>query len=275
MSKNDLYKHPVYGYVAAESISTPVGRLAWPFLKDKKPPMEPKPGQKPMPARYEATIIIERNETGKKFEAELRVLAKEMVKLYNKDRNTTVNEPSGVLKDGDEPKLKEYPYYHGKWFLVARNEEEIPILSSDGVSHVPADFLKGGMLARAQVRPTFTSWGLSFKLEAIQYAGDDGQRFAGGQRSQESLLQALTDVAPPEGVELESPPSSEPVKEVTPVTAPKPLDSTQQEMELKAKGVKMTEETPAPAQEAPKGFAAVRAAQASKIKGKTAAINLL
>lgn len=272
MSKSELYKHPVYGYVSADSIPTPKGRLAWPFLVEKKAPMEPKAGAAPMPARYEITIILDRNEETKKFEASLRALTKEMCALYNKGRNTTINEPTTILKDGDDPKLKEYEYYHDKSYFVARNEKEVILVSSDGVSHVPAEFLKGGMFVRAQVRPTFTHYGLSFKLEAVQYAGDDGKRFAGGQRSQKSLLEALTDVAPPVGIEVEDVATDAPEapSETSKAPAQEPV---QQEMELKAAQVKMTKEkvVPQPAQ----GFQAVRAEQAKKIKGKAAAIDLL
>lgn len=264
--KTKYYKHPKFGQVYGEPIATPIGRLAWPYLVEKKEPMDPLPGQAPQEPRYEVTIVFAQSDPKvQAFLKDLKEMVDGMVATFNQGRPTKIAIGDSILKDGNNSDLEKYPFYKDSFYMVARTPKEVICLSSDGVSNTPKESFVGGVQIRAQVCPLCTSHGISFRLEMVQFVKDDQVRFGGGTRSPIRLLEAI------EGVEAAPQPEhiagavqqmvSDPV-----VVQPVSVQPLAPQAAAKAEPVQ---------QPMPFKPSDLRSQAAAKVKGKTAAINLL
>lgn len=181
----------VYG---ADTISTPRGRFAWPYLVTPKPVragMQGKP-------RYEVTLVLPKDDPKvKTFLAAVRKEAKPMFEEYNKDQKTKILfDPEDIpnIQDGDNFDAEKYPYYANSWVICPKNVRLPQIVNADK-EPIEGSFIKGGMIGKCLVLPMVTTKGLSFRVEIVQFLKDDGVRFAGGTRNPADLLAKLEEDA--------------------------------------------------------------------------------
>lgn len=250
-----------YNIVYGEGIATPAGRLSFPFLTEKKPPLPPKEGEKEQGVpKYEVTILLDKKDPSvKAFISELEEIAEEMVPIFNQGAQNEIAKVKRIVRDGDMSDLEKYPQENGKWLLTARSKDLPDLLGKD-----PAEF-KAGVSVRLVVEPSLSNGGLGFGLKVVQFVSDDGTRFSGTRQNYRSLLEDINDDQEEaedkdneNGGEVDSESSSE--KEST--RARKESDE--------AVGLSAREKAKAQAE------ANARASRASKGgKGKSAAVNLL
>lgn len=192
MTNKKYYKHPSYGTVYAESVPTPQGRFAWPYLTKPKDPPKGKDGVVGS-ARYEVVLVLPKSNP--KVQTFLDYIKSEtvgMLKTFNEGSKAKIAIDT-YLQDGDNYDAEKYPYYVGSWVLVARNVK-LPTIVDDAKGEIEPSSIKGGMIGKLMVTPLITSHGLSYKLEVVQFLKDDGTRFAGGSgRDMSALLNALDD----------------------------------------------------------------------------------
>lgn len=192
---NNFYKHPKYGHVYGESMKTPVGRIAFPSLKEPKA-YQAKPGEQQQAPRYEVTLILDKDaEDTQAFMDALSEMAGGMLELFNEGSSTSIS-INALVKDGDDAKKfdpEKYPYYANSWILALRNAQLPTLVFAD---KSPCDWavFPGGVRCRAVITPLITSRGMSYKLEVLQFVQDDGRRFGGGSRPDHTaLLDAIGD----------------------------------------------------------------------------------
>jgi len=191
MSK--YYKHPQYGRVYGEPIATPEGRAAWPSLVSPKESVAPD-GKTNL--RYEITILLDKTapETDV-FLDKLNTMINEdgtgMLAEFNKGNSVKIALSDNILTDGDTFDMEKYPYYAGRYVIVARSPQDKPV-PIRGKTREPVDaaLVKGGVRIKAVVTPHIGPTGLSFKADKVQFISDDGVRFGGGNRDIDRLLDA-------------------------------------------------------------------------------------
>ncbi len=190
--KGKISKHKTYGFVYGIKTKTPVGRLAWPSLVTAKESTFPlKEGETQPPPRFEATYLWSKKDKDvKAFVKELDTMKDDMVELFNEGKKKAKISVDEVLKDGDEMDTEKYPYYAGNYYIVAKHKDR-PQIFDMSVNEVKPEDVKGGMPALAVITPILTAHGMSFKLEVVQLAKDDGVRFAGGATDSKDMLEAL------------------------------------------------------------------------------------
>lgn len=200
MAENKYYKHPKYGHVYGVNTPTPIGRIVWVSL------VEPKLGkvtdQNPNPtAKYQVTFLFPKtNEAVKAFLASTKKQADEIVAIFNKGRPTQLSVTS-IFKDGDNYDHEKYPYYKDNWVLPASNPKPVAIVNQQKTP-IEAKTILGGMLCRGVVVPLCTAaGGITYRLEMLQLAKDDGVRYGGGRPDPGSFLDAISGDAPNEGAE--------------------------------------------------------------------------
>lgn len=216
------YKHPQYGMVYGLPVTTPIGRLVWTQnLVNPKAPPPPKEGEKPGSPRYEATLLLEKGPTADAFIKELKLMAGEMVDLFNDKRPAKLGD-FRILQDGDETDMEKYPYYKNRWVLVGRNAQKVEDIVDKKKQRIEAATVLGGMKGRFVITPLITSHGLSFKLGAVQVTEDDGTRYGGGVKDMTTLLDVidgLDDGAPEPIADPIAPTVTAPVAEKAPIGA--------------------------------------------------------
>lgn len=192
MGNKKFYKHPQYGHVYGDSTPTPVGRICWPYLikpKDAPPPQEGQPQGAP---RYEATLLLEKdNPAVMAFVEGIKTMTDVMLVDFNHKRAAALGTCLlfGKSGDGDEADLEKYPFYKGCHVLVARNVKPIKVVDKNRKVIEPA-IIMGGIKGRFVINPIITAHGISYKLEAVQFWQDDGVRFGGSARDAVELFDA-------------------------------------------------------------------------------------
>lgn len=184
------YKHPKFGRVYGEALATPRGRACWISLVNPKDPPPPSAGQPPGKPRYEATILLQKdNAKVISFVKALHVMVQEMLVEYNQGNKAKLAIDS-ELYDGDAADLEKYPYYAGCWTLLARNEKQPEVVNSSKPKPqaIAKSGIIGGNLIRLIVTPHIGPTGVSFKLNIAQFVDDDGVRFGGGVRDYSAML---------------------------------------------------------------------------------------
>lgn len=183
------YKHPTFGHVYGQPVTSPIGRIVWPSLTKPKDPPPPKPGQQPGSPRYEVTLLLNKQSpTTEAFIKEITAMTSDMADLFNDKRSARLGEFK-LLQDGDTMDPEKYPYYKGCWALVGRNVAQTDIVDAKK-QPLDASGVIGGMKGRLVVTPLITAHGASYKLGAVQVTEDDGTRFGGGVRDMTSFLDA-------------------------------------------------------------------------------------
>lgn len=179
MSKSKFYKHPQYGTIYGDTIATPIGRAAWPFLVNAKPAMEPKAGQAAGLPRYEVTLILDPSDQKVvDWLKAVKIMTKEMVALYNEGKPAKLGE-CAIAKDGNEFDTEKYPYYQGKIILALRNAAKPEVYNAE-MQLADNSIITGGNLIKAVITPLVTAHGVSYKLMKARFIKDDGTKFAGG-----------------------------------------------------------------------------------------------
>ena len=189
---NKYYKHPQYGHIYGQSLSTPIGRAVWPFLTKPKDPPPPQDGKPQGAPRYELTLLLQKdNPRVMAFIEQLTKMTDEMLPIFNKGRNAPLGKGNlfGKNGDGDEADHEKYPFYKGCYVLVARNAQAVKVVDKDK-KIIDVNDVHGGQEVRCVICPLITAHGISYKLEACQLWRDDGKRFGGAMRDSVELFDA-------------------------------------------------------------------------------------
>lgn len=196
-------KHPTFGHVYGPTLKTPTGRVSWPSLVTPKDPPQFE-GQPPGTPRHELTYLFDKK-SGKvrNFLLRLEEVGKEMEVFFNSGRKGSKISLGDVCVDGDaflaedDSRAEKYPYYKGKFVLVARNAKRPTIYGMmDGedeegnpiIPELDPSAIVAGMECRGIITPIFTTHGMSYKLEGVQLVNDDGTRYGGGAPDLRSML---------------------------------------------------------------------------------------
>jgi len=222
------YKSPKTGRVYAnEPIWTPVGRLAWVYLKEPK--TDTFDGKDTI--RYKCSVILPKGDIKtENFLAALDTLVNEknegMLALYNDKNKTKIGLADALLQDGDESDLEKYPYYANSFILGAAKpgDKSVDVRGPKGKGDlVDPAFLQGGMMGRLLVVPHIGPTGLSFKLEVVQFAKDDGVRFGGSTRNLDKFLDAIDGECSAEECAVEASEDALPEEEAAEEAPPAPV----------------------------------------------------
>lgn len=171
-----------YGNCYGPQVVTPVGRvmyvnLATPSMFNDK-------------AKYSINLLLEKTEENKKvlLEEVLPLSTAALTAFYKSEAAIPEVMPSMPFIDGDQPdaegKLNEAQ--KGCWVFRAASGEplaEAAVLDYDCKPYDPAKIL-GGMFCKLVMHPmafkySKQSFGLVWKLDQVQYIGDDGVRLKG------------------------------------------------------------------------------------------------
>lgn len=219
------YKHPKFGHVYGEVMGTPVAKVCWPALVKPKDPPPPQEGQAPGAPRYEATILLPKNNpVTDTFLKGLEVMTTGMLEVFNKGAKAKIAGLT-LVADGDSFDMEKYPYYKDMWVLVARNTQK-PIVQGVDAKPVEPSSILGGMQVKLAITPLITSHGASYKLNVLRFISDDGTRYAGGVKDMTNFLDAISENTAEDVPEtaskaadkvlgeaaVETPPSSQPAK---------------------------------------------------------------
>jgi hypothetical protein len=188
------YRHPKFGRVYGNTLPTPIGRLCWPALVTPKEDNY----QGKVTLRYGITVLIDKEDPKTlAFKEKLDTMLDEeggMLAIFNEHADVNISLSGEVLKDGDEFDQEKYPYYAGKYVILARNEKQIPVYGPSGSEEIlDPSVIHGGVLGRVVLTPHLGPSGVSFKAEAVQYYKDDGVRFGGSVRNINAFLDAIKD----------------------------------------------------------------------------------
>lgn len=189
MAKHNVDKH---GNLYADEIKTPSGRAAW--TKHLLTPKPPKPGKLGNP-KYELTLVLDKGDAKvNAFLESIKQSAKSMFEQFNKTAKTKLlfDEASNFMFDGDASDPEAYPFYVGKWVLLATNRN-IPVFIDTKGENIEGSAIKGGMVVKMMIVPYLTQGQIRFRLEIVQFIKDDGVRFAGGVRSKQNMIDAMNE----------------------------------------------------------------------------------
>lgn len=205
MSKSKYYKHPAFGQVYGEVVSTPQGRLVWPYFSAPREPGPPKEGFAPQPPKYEGTLLLDKGDpTVEAWIAKMTEESKAMLAMFN-EKNRAPLAHVFVVRDGNDFDAEKYPYYVDKWIVTAKNQAR-PKFVDGQVKPIEPTIIFGGNLVKFSVTPMVTKGGWSYKLNSVQMIKDDGARYGGGTRDYNAVFEAVQDEGEEAFAETESAP---------------------------------------------------------------------
>lgn len=173
------------GSVFGEKMTTPTGRVSFPYVFEKAKSLEA--GKE---GKYEITLYIPKSEDISKLRANLEKVAKEAFGAKFQSLEKLKHPP---IKDGDEKDPSDPAYGH--WIVRAKSAKR-PVVVDGARSPIESkDALYGGCYGRINITPASyaipTGWGVTLYLNAVQKV-KDGERFGGGGVSAEEVFEALS-----------------------------------------------------------------------------------
>lgn len=208
MAKNASgYGTDRFGNFYGPQLSTPVGRIVYPALKnaraDTRDPIE---GQGPRPDRWQATVLLDKkNKEVKKWIASIEEEGQAMLTAFNKAAKARGEKLKiscdSVVIDGDEflaakaGRAEKNPFYAGHWViqadLPASNGKTAPESFNAKLKPIDGDTIVGGMLCSLAVALCIFKSGPKFRLQGVQLVKDDGVRLGATQKSAKDLFAAI------------------------------------------------------------------------------------
>jgi hypothetical protein len=172
------------GSVFGEKMTTPTGRISFPYVFEKAKAMEAgKDG------KYEITLYIPKSEDISKLRANLEKVAKEAFGAKFQSLEKLKHPP---IKDGDEKDPSDPAYGH--WIVRAKSAKRPVVVDASRSPVESKEAVYGGCYGRINITPASyaipTGWGVTLYLNAVQKV-KDGERFGGGGVSAEDVFEAL------------------------------------------------------------------------------------
>lgn len=173
----------VYG----SRITTPIGRISYPFIFEKATPLDPSKEPK-----YEVTLYIPKNEDLSILRSAIETCGRDAfgTKWPGQDR---LKHPT--IRCGDEENMKKPGHpAAGHWIIRARTNSKPMIVDGARKEIVHKDSVYGGCHGRLNVTPASYnmagSWGVALLLNAVQKTGE-GEKFSGSQLAAEDAFSVV------------------------------------------------------------------------------------
>ena len=170
--------------VFGEKMTTPTGRVSFPYLFEKAKSLDPEKDGK-----YEVTLYIPKTEDISKLRANLEKVCREAFGAKFQSLEKLKHQP---IKDGDEKDPSDAAYGH--WIVRAKSSKRPVVVDGSRSPIESKDAIYGGCYGRINVTPASyaipTGWGVTLYLNAVQKV-KDGERFGGGGVSAEDVFEAL------------------------------------------------------------------------------------
>lgn len=171
----------VYG----DKLTTPVGRISFPFLFEKAKSLEA--GKE---GKYEVTLLIPKTEDITTLRKALESVAKQAFGAKFVSLEKLKHPP---IKDGDEKDPSDPAYGH--WIIRAKSAKKPLVVDAVRSPITDKEAIYGGCYGRIHVTPASYSapigWGITLYVNAVQKI-KDGERFGGTSVSAEEAFEALT-----------------------------------------------------------------------------------
>jgi hypothetical protein len=170
--------------VFGEKMTTPTGRVSFPYVFEKAKAMEA--GKE---GKYEITLYIPKSEDISKLRANLEKVAKEAFGAKFVSLEKLKHPP---IKDGDEKDPSDPAYGH--WIIRAKSAKRPVVVDASRSPIESKEAIYGGCYGRINITPSSyaqqTGWGVTLYLNAVQKV-KDGEKFGGGGVSAEDVFEAL------------------------------------------------------------------------------------
>lgn len=173
------------GSVFGEKMTTPTGRVSFPYVFEKAASLEA--GKE---GKYEITLYIPKSEDISKLRANLEKVAKEAFGAKFQSLEKLKHPP---IKDGDDKDPSDPAYGH--WIIRAKSAKRPLVVDGSRSPIESKEAIYGGCFGRINITPASyaipTGWGVTLYLNAVQKV-KDGERFGGGGVSAEEVFEALS-----------------------------------------------------------------------------------
>lgn len=173
------------GSVFGEKMTTPTGRVSFPYVFEKAASLEA--GKE---GKYEITLYIPKSEDISKLRANLEKVAREAFGAKFQSLEKLKHPP---IKDGDEKDPSDPAYGH--WIIRAKSAKRPVVVDASRSPIESKEAIYGGCFGRINITPASyaipTGWGVTLYLNAVQKV-KDGERFGGGGVSAEEVFEALS-----------------------------------------------------------------------------------
>lgn len=173
------------GSVFGEKMTTPTGRVSFPYVFEKAASLEA--GKE---GKYEITLYIPKSEDISKLRANLEKVAKEAFGAKFQSLEKLKHPP---IKDGDDKDPSDPAYGH--WIIRAKSAKRPVVVDASRSPIESKEAIYGGCFGRINITPASyaipTGWGVTLYLNAVQKV-KDGDRFGGGGVSAEEVFEALS-----------------------------------------------------------------------------------
>ena len=173
------------GSVFVEKMTTPTGRVSFPYVFEKAASLEA--GKE---GKYEITLYIPKSEDISKLRANLEKVAKEAFGAKFQSLEKLKHPP---IKDGDDKDPSDPAYGH--WIIRAKSAKRPVVVDASRSPIESKEAIYGGCFGRINITPASyaipTGWGVTLYLNAVQKV-KDGERFGGGGVSAEEVFEALS-----------------------------------------------------------------------------------
>lgn len=173
------------GSVFGAKLTTPTGRVSFPYVFEKAKSMEA--GKE---GKYEITLYIPKSEDISHIRKTLENVCKEAFGAKFVSLEKLKHPP---IKDGDEKDPSDPAYGH--WIIRAKSSKR-PVVVDGSRSNIESkEAIYGGCFGRINVTPASysipTGFGVTLYLNAVQKV-KDGERFGGGGVSAEEVFESLS-----------------------------------------------------------------------------------
>lgn len=173
------------GSVFGEKMTTPTGRVSFPYVFEKAASLEA--GKE---GKYEITLYIPKSEDISKLRANLEKVAREAFGAKFQSLEKLKHPP---IKDGDDKDPSDPAYGH--WIIRAKSAKRPVVVDASRSPIESKEAIYGGCFGRINITPASyaipTGWGVTLYLNAVQKV-KDGERFGGGGVSAEEVFEALS-----------------------------------------------------------------------------------
>lgn len=172
------------GNVFGEKMTTPTGRVSFPFVFEKAKSLEAgKDG------KYEVTLYIPKSEDIAPLRKALEKVAREAFGTKFTSLEKLKHPP---IKDGDEKDPSDPAYGH--WVIRAKSAKRPLVVDASRAVIENKEAIYGGCYGRVNITPASyaipTGWGVTLYLNALQKVRD-GERLGGGGVSAEEVFETL------------------------------------------------------------------------------------
>lgn len=170
--------------VFGDKMTTPTGRISFPYLFEKAKSLDPE-----KEGKYEVTLLIPKTEDITPLRKTLEDVCRQAFGTKFVSLEKLKHPP---IKDGDDKDPSDPAYGH--WVIRAKSAKKPLVVDSQRSPIDQKDAIYGGCYGRINVTPASyqipTGFGVTLYLNAVQKV-KEGERFGGGSVSAESVFESL------------------------------------------------------------------------------------